>query len=155
MNEKQLYPDVNENELDLYDDNDDLDSAESDFSSAGKSYTQHLREEKYAKELLKMRIIKRKYFKSNDPAFVTWTEKNQIQSLHKADNVEWTPERLSESFPALPETINKILKAKWLPKSVDSVIKHDQSVIENWKKFKSGNLAVDPTLENHLKKFEN
>lgn len=43
MNEKQLYPDVNENELDLYDDNDDLDSAESDFSSAGKSYTQHLR----------------------------------------------------------------------------------------------------------------
>ncbi|KAK0172948.1 hypothetical protein PV328_006207 [Microctonus aethiopoides] len=155
MNEKQLYPDVNENELDLYDDNDDLDSAESDFSSAGKSYTQHLREEKYAKELLKMRIIKRKYFKSNDPAFVTWTEKNQIQSLHKADNVEWTPERLSESFPALPETINKILKAKWLPKSVDSVIKHDQSVVENWKKFKSGNLAVDPTLENHLKKFEN
>lgn len=100
-------------------------------------------------------MVKRKYFKSNDPAFVTWTEKQQIQSLHKADNVEWTPERLSESFPALPETINKILRAKWSPKSIDSVIKHDQSVIENWKKFKAGNLAVDPTLENHLKKFQN
>ncbi|KAK0167969.1 hypothetical protein PV327_001815 [Microctonus hyperodae] len=155
INEKKLYPDVNENELDLYDDNDDLDSAESDFSSAGKSYNQHLREEKYAKELLKMRIVKRKYFNSNDPAFITWTEKQQIQSLHNADNVEWSPERLSESFPALPETINKILKAKWSPKSVEAVIRHDQSVIENWKKFKTGNLAVNPILENHLKKFEN
>lgn len=107
-----------------------------------------------ANEKLKMRIVARKYFQEMQPNFLTYVEKEQIRNLHKSDPVEYTPEKLSESFPSLPQTIRKILKSKWTPSSADRVIKHDESVIENWKKLKRGELPLEPRLREHLRKFK-
>lgn len=88
------------------------------------------------------------------PSFLTYTEKDQIKKLHDSDPEEWTPEKLSESFPALPETIRSVLRSRWIPKSVERIISYDTKVIENWKDFKKGKLAVDPDLNQHLMKFK-
>ena len=104
---------------------------------------------------MRQRITRSKYFKDEQPRFITYVEKDQIQNLHESNPKEWTPEKLSESFPALPETIRKILKSKWVPKSVDAVINYDKQAIENWKDFKTGKLVVDPVLNEHLTKFKN
>lgn len=85
---------------------------------------------------------------------MTFTEKIEIQKLHKKDPNYWSPQRLSESFPATPEIIQKVLKAKWMPRTVEKVQKYDQAVIENWKLFKSGQIAVGPVLEQYLEKFQ-
>lgn len=82
-------------------------------------------------------------------------EKEQIRYLNSTDPVEYTPEKLSESFPSLPHTIRKVIKAKWKPKTADRVIKHDQQVIDNWKKFKRGELPLEPRLREHLERFKN
>nr|XP_031849242.1 uncharacterized protein LOC116434729 [Nomia melanderi]XP_031849244.1 uncharacterized protein LOC116434729 [Nomia melanderi]XP_031849245.1 uncharacterized protein LOC116434729 [Nomia melanderi] len=134
---------------------DDMDAYESDFMNVGKSYTMHQREMKKSKERLKQRIVKSKYFKEEEPRFLTFTEKDQIQKLHASNPEEWTPERLSESFPALPEAIRRVLRSKWTPKSVDKIIKYDSVVIENWKNLKTGKLVVNPMLHEHLMKFKN
>lgn len=103
---------------------------------------------------MKRRIVRGKYFKEVEPNFLTYVEKDQIRKLHREDPDEWTPERLSESFPALPHTIRKILKAKWEPKSVERILAYDNKVVKNWKQFKTGQLPVDPILEEHLMKFK-
>ncbi|XP_076670494.1 uncharacterized protein LOC143369908 [Andrena cerasifolii] len=136
-------------------DRDDIDEFESDFMNVHVSHKLHEREMERSKESLRQRITRSKYFKDQQPRFITYVEKDQIQNLHKSDPKEWTPEKLSESFPALPETIRKILKSKWVPKSVDTVINYDKLAIENWKNFKTGKLVVDPALDKHLMKFKN
>nr|XP_033342396.1 uncharacterized protein LOC117229755 [Megalopta genalis] len=132
----------------------DLDAYTSDFMDVGKSHTMHQRELQMSKEKLKQRIVKRKYFKEVEPKFLTFMEKDQIRKLHQSDPMEWTPEKLSMSFPALPETIRSVLKAKWIPKSLDSIIKYDTGVVKNWKNFKTGKLVVNPVLREHLMKFK-
>ncbi|XP_011313780.1 uncharacterized protein [Fopius arisanus] len=154
MSEKQLYPDVDNYEEPDEDNFDDVEQNESDFTGADRTYKEYMSEKYHEKEKLKVRIIARKYFKSDDPNFITWSEKMQIKSLHEKDPVEWSPERLSESFPALPDTIRRILRAKWLPRNVNIVLKYDQKVIDNWSRFRSGNIAVSPKLEAHLKNFK-
>ncbi|XP_053981522.1 uncharacterized protein LOC128877905 [Hylaeus volcanicus] len=132
---------------------DDLDEGESDFMNVGKSYDMHQREMEKKKEIMKASIVKKKYFKNIQPNFLTFVERDQIQKLHKSDPEEWTPEKLSKSFPALPESIRKILISKFVPKSVEEAIKYDTRVVENWKMFKTGKLVVDPDLNDHLMKF--
>lgn len=114
----------------------------------------YFREMKVEGDKLKMRIVRSKYFKSEEPNFLTWSEKEQIRSLHEKDQVEWTPARLSESFPALPETIQKILRSKFKPDNVEIIHKYDANVVENWKKFKTGQFALNPLLVEHLNKFK-
>ncbi|KZC14456.1 Neugrin [Dufourea novaeangliae] len=135
--------------------NDDTDVCESDFMNVGESYTIHEREIRKNKEILKKRIVRSKYFKEVEPKFLTFTEQDQIRKLHETNPKEWTPEKLSESFPALAGTIQKVLKANWVPKSVDRIIQYDSKVIENWKDFKAGRLVLNPILQNHLTKFRN
>lgn len=106
------------------------------------------------KERLKQKIVARKYFKETEPRFLTFAEKELIHTLYESNPQEWPIERLSESFPALPETIQKILRAKWSPRSVESVIRYDNIVIENWKKFHMGKLPLNPILSQHLTKFK-
>ncbi|XP_076290963.1 uncharacterized protein LOC143214154 [Lasioglossum baleicum] len=146
--------------LDLLDepeeiDYEDVDAYTSDFMNIAESHKMHGREIEKSKEKLKQRIVKSKYFKEMKPKFLTFMEKDQIQKLHESDPVEWTPETLSKSFPALPETIRSVLKAKWTPKSIDRIIKFDTEVVNNWKNFKSGRLVVNPILHEHLMKFKN
>jgi len=106
------------------------------------------------KERLKQQITVQKYFKEKEPRFLTFAETELIRKLYESNPEEWTRERLSESFPALPHTIQKILHSKWLPKSVEKVMRYDNVAVENWKKFKTGKLAVDPILNKHLMKFK-
>ncbi|XP_032681389.1 uncharacterized protein LOC116848910 isoform X2 [Odontomachus brunneus] len=106
------------------------------------------------KKRLKRQIVAKKYFKENDPRFITYEEKEKIRMLHESEPEQWPIERLSESFPALPEAIQKILDSKWSPKSVENILRYDDTAIENWKKFRKGKLAVSPILHKHLMKFK-
>ncbi|XP_046621235.1 uncharacterized protein LOC124305660 [Neodiprion virginianus] len=133
----------------------DLEDAEPDFSQAHKSYSMHKQEMAEAKEKLKLRIVARKYFKEHEPNLLTYIEKQQIRHLHESDSLVYTPEKLSESFPALPHTIRKIIKVRWHARNADRVLKHDQQVINNWQKFKRGELPLEPRIRQHLEKFKN
>lgn len=106
------------------------------------------------KERLKQQIVIQKYFKEKEPRFLTFAEKELIRKLHKFNPDEWTIEKLSESFPALPETIQKILRSNWSPKSVEKVMAYDNVVIKNWEKFRAGKLPLNPKLSEHLMKFK-
>lgn len=132
----------------------DISQFESDLMEVGKSFEYHQRDMIHAKERLKQQIVASKYFKQQEPSFLTFIEKHQIQKLHKSDPEEWTVQRLSESFPALPESIRKVLKSKWIPDSVETVVRYDNNVIQNWEKFRSGNLVVSDALRDHLMKFK-
>lgn len=132
----------------------EMEDVEPDFAEAHQSYDSYKKELTKNKDLLKLRIVARKYFKEVEPSLLTYVEKEQIRYLHESDPLVYTPEQLSQSFPALPHTVRKILKAKWTPKSADRVLKHDQLVIENWKKFKRGELPLEPRLREHVKKFQ-
>lgn len=83
----------------------DVEELESDFMKLGDVHRQHEKEVKYSKEKEKYWIIRQKYFKENKVNFLTWSDKEQIRYLHETNPGEWTIHRLSEGFPALPETI--------------------------------------------------
>jgi len=106
------------------------------------------------KEHLKQQIVAQKSFKEKQPRFLTFAEKKLIQKLHTFNPEEWTVEKLSESFPALPETIQKILRTKWSPKSVEKIVEYDNVVKRNWEKFRAGKLPLNPILNEHLMKFK-
>lgn len=112
------------------------------------------REMKIKKERLKQQIVIQKYFKEKQPRFLTFAEKELIYKLHQFNPDEWTVERLSESFPALPESIQKIVRTKWSPKSEKKVVEYDNVAIRNWQKFRKGELPLDPMLSEHLMKFK-
>lgn len=84
----------------------DFDEYETDFMDVHKSHKEHVEEMKAQHEQLKYHITKQKYFKEKYPNFLTWHDKEQIKYLHSSDPEEWTIEKLSEGFPALPEVIS-------------------------------------------------
>ncbi|KAK9744479.1 Neugrin [Popillia japonica] len=138
----------------------DLDSLESDFMQAGNVYNEHAEQvaklkeqEKILIEQEKILIVKQKYFKEKYPNFLTWNDKEQIRYLHKTNPDEWTIEKLSDGFPALPETIKKIIKASWTKTSSTKIMNHDNSVKRNWEMFKKDQLDLPVVLTNHLQKF--
>lgn len=151
----KLVQQIEERNVDLEDvEADDISEFESDFADMGMSYKEYKREMMQAKETLKGRIVASKYFKQVEPSFLTFIEKDQIRKLHKNDPEEWTIERLSESFPALPSAIKKILKSRWVPSEVETVLKYDNSVKQNWANFRAGKLVVSDALRQHLMKFK-
>lgn len=91
---------------------DNLEELEADFFDLSKSHKQHEREVEASRELHKYHIVKQKYFKEKLPNFLTWADKQQIQYLHSSNPEEWTVERLSEGFPALPDIISVRYKYK-------------------------------------------
>ncbi|XP_020289861.1 uncharacterized protein LOC109857695 [Pseudomyrmex gracilis] len=145
----------NESEINIEDlTADDTSELEPDFMNVGESHKAHERETQRQKEILKQQIVKQKYFQEKEPRFLTYAEKQLICKLHEHKPEEWTIEKLSQSFPALPETIKKILSSKWSPKSIKRVIEYDNVAVENWKKFHLGQLALSSELSDHLKKFK-
>ncbi|XP_047354269.1 uncharacterized protein LOC124950882 [Vespa velutina] len=142
---------VNLEELDFH----DLDEFEAEFMNADKFHKNYEREVIKNRIKLKNQIVATKYFKKDkDPNFLTSVEKDQILKLHQSNPEEWTVEMLSKSFPALPNTIKKILKSNWSYKSVERILQYDATVINNWKLFKTGKLSVSPVLREHLAKFK-
>lgn len=97
-----------EKDLDLDFDEATFDDMETDFMDISKTHKEHVKEFDNMKERLKYQIIKQKYFKEKYPNFLTWNDKQQIKYLYKTNSEEWTIDRLSESFPALPEVIEVI-----------------------------------------------
>ncbi|KRT85462.1 hypothetical protein AMK59_194, partial [Oryctes borbonicus] len=132
---------------------DDLQSLESDFMNVGSTYNEHLQQIGTLKEQEKRLIVKHKYFKQVYPNFLTWDDKKHIQYLHKTNPDEWTIEKLSDGFPALPVTIKKIVKATWTKTNQLKIKNHDNSVRKNWEMLKNGQLNLPPILTKHLHKF--
>lgn len=128
---------------------------ESDFMNVGKAHKQFEQEEKRFKQRVSTMIVGQKYFKERGINFLTWSEKEQIRMLNQEHPEEWPADRLSQSFPADPFTISKIIKNKWQPRDEKRIQKHDESVRKSWQKFKAGELddQVEPLLAEHLKKF--
>ncbi|EEZ98913.1 uncharacterized protein LOC659761 [Tribolium castaneum] len=143
-------------QLDESEEIDDFDDFETDFMEVHKSHKQHLREAEVEREKMKYHIVKQRYFKEKFPNFLTWHDKEQIRYLYRTDPNEWTIERLSESFPALPEVIKKIIKSNWDKPSQNKITNHDTAVQNNWKLFKNGKMGDLPAdLAQHLNKFTN
>lgn len=129
---------------------------ESDLMDVHKSHKQHLNENIKFKEKVELWRTKQQHFNVKNPNFLTYIEKEQIKLLHDRDPEEWSPEKLSESFPATSEIIVKICKAKWIAASEDRIKKHDEQVFNNWNSLKSGNLPIfDKDLKDHITKFVN
>lgn len=128
---------------------------ESDFMNVGKAHKQFEQEEKRYKQKLSTMIVGQKYFKERGINFLTWSEKEQIRTLSQQHPDEWTADRLSESFPADPFAISKIIRNKWQPRDEKRIQKHDEAVRKAWQKFKNGQLddQVEPLLAEHLQKF--
>lgn len=134
----------------------DIEELESDFMNVHQSHKEHERQMEKWKEKEKYLIVKRKYFKETFPNFLTWHDKEQIKYLHNDDPEDWTIEKLSESFPALPEIIGKVVRGKWTKKNQAKIAAHDRVVIEHWSDFKHGKLNNLPEeLKEHLQKFTN
>lgn len=93
----------------LLDNDVDFDEMESDFFGAHRSYDDHVVEMEKMLEKDQHYLVKHKYFKQEkQPSFLTWNDVEQIRYLHQKNPEEWTIERLSDSFPALPGVIHVI-----------------------------------------------
>lgn len=87
------------------DDDMDFDDWETDFSNVHNTHREHVAAIEAELENEKFLIVKQKYFKQNNLNFLTWHDKEQIKYLHDSDPEEWTIEKLSEGFPALPAVV--------------------------------------------------
>lgn len=134
-------------------DPDTMESLEPDFMNVHEAHKQFENEEQKFRQTVPQWIVGRKYFKEKTTNFLFWAEKEQIRNLHEKDSREWTAEKLSESFPADPTTIRKLIRNKWHPANEMRVYNHDEAVLKNWQNYKKGELEVDPLLDEHLKKF--
>lgn len=83
----------------------EFDDLESDFMNVHKTYKEHVVETAAGLEKEKFHIVRQKYFKEKQLNFLTWHDKEQIRYLYTSDPEEWTVEKLSEGFPALPDVI--------------------------------------------------
>ncbi|XP_046400516.1 uncharacterized protein LOC124166852 isoform X2 [Ischnura elegans] len=132
----------------------DLEDLESDFMEVDKMHEEYEREKRVAADKLAYEITKKKHFKPPKlPNLLMWTEKEQIRHLHQLDSIEWSPEKLSENFPATPEIIKKLLKSRWKPKSESDITHHDRSVQRNWSALMKGKYNLDPELKRHFLSF--
>lgn len=99
-------------------------------------------------------MMKNKYFKEKHYNFLTWAEKKEIRGLHAEDPETWSIERLADSFPASVSTIAKVASAKWCPKYVEHIKRHDAAVKRTWAAFQNNNIGyLDAEFTEHLKKF--
>ncbi|XP_043288893.1 uncharacterized protein [Venturia canescens] len=155
LGEKLMPESVPQNANVINDEEYDFDSYESNFAIIGEFHKIHEKEIAIQKKKIYTHITKQKYFKNKEPILLTWEEMKQIRLLHSEDPNKWSLDRLSESFPASRETITKILRSKWLPKSVEAIRNHDVQVLNNWKLLKVEKLAVNSKLHKHLMKFRN
>ncbi|XP_017079981.2 neugrin [Drosophila eugracilis] len=136
--------------------NEDYADLESDFMGVQKTHRQYEKEQQQQRDRIRQFMIKHKYFRDSKlPNLLLHAEKEQMRLLHGRDPEEWNVERLAESFPATPEIVQKILRAKWRPRSVQRIRSHDETVIQNWKLLKAGkgDFNIPHALLQHLQKF--
>ncbi|XP_023019021.1 uncharacterized protein [Leptinotarsa decemlineata] len=133
----------------------DFEGLESDFMSVHQTHRAHVEEMERMEEQKKYFIVRQKYFNEKKMNFLTWHDKEQMKYLYATDPEKWTIEKLSESFPALPDTVIKIVEANF-KKSESKIANHDAAVQRNWESFKKGEFPDLPKdLVEHLNKFSN
>ncbi|KAH8284033.1 hypothetical protein KR054_007935 [Drosophila jambulina] len=137
--------------------NEDYADLESDFMEVQKTHRQHEQELQRHRDRIRQFMIKHKYFRDAKlPNLLLHAEKEQMRLLHERDPEEWSVERLAGSFPATPDIVQKVLRAKWRPRSVQRIRSHDETVVRNWQQLKAeGNkdFKLPPALFQHLQKF--
>ena len=102
----------NPNELSREEDFDD----EVNVMKFDKMYDETLNTKQEIKELVKMKIIKQKYFKdSAEEKTLSWSDKEHIRFLHNSDPDQWTFEMIAEHFRIEPHVAKAIATAKWIP----------------------------------------
>jgi len=107
--------------------------------------------EDYKRILTTRKIIKKKVFPTKqNPLLLTWMEKEMIKYLHKKDPIEWSIERLSESFPATTSVIVKVLKSRTVYEP-EKIRKYNDEVTTNWKLLSKGQIQLDADYEKHLR----
>ncbi|XP_034486850.1 neugrin [Drosophila innubila] len=128
---------------------------EADFMSVNRTHRQHEAESKQSRDRVRQFMIKHKYFRDAKlPNLLLYAEKEQMRLLHERDADEWTIERLAESFPATPDIVQKVLRSKWRPQSVERIRSHDASVMRNWTQLQAGKFSdISPEMLQHLQKF--
>ncbi|EDV93536.1 neugrin [Drosophila grimshawi] len=128
---------------------------EADFMSAHRTHQQHEAQQQQQRDRVRQFMIKHKYFRNAKlPNLLLYAEKEQMRLLHERDADEWSVERLAESFPATADIVQKVLRSRWRPQSVERIRNHDASVMRNWTQLRAGKCAdVPPELMQHLQKF--
>ncbi|EDW38274.1 GL12504 [Drosophila persimilis] len=129
---------------------------ESDFMDVQKTHRQHEAQQQAHRDRVRQLMIKHKYFRDVKlPNLLLHAEKEQMRLLHERRPDEWTIERLAESFPATPEIVQKVLRAKWRPRNVTRIRAHDESVMKNWQQLRQGKceVAIPSAFLQHLEKF--
>jgi len=108
-------------------------------------------DEEHLQHLAKRKMIQKKMFpKPPNPNLLTWMEKEMIRYLHKKDPVEWSKQRLADSFPATPGVIHQVLKARTCYEK-EVIEKYNKEVVQNWKLLSKGQLELEPRYEEHLR----
>lgn len=115
----------------------------------------NFRETKQQQEKVAQKTVEHKYFKEIEKNFLTYTERLQIKKLHDQDPEEWTPEVLSLSFPALPSSIERLVKSRWGARKPETIIRYERNVMKNWDDYRAGDCEISNDLKEHLKKFAN
>jgi hypothetical protein len=88
---------------------------------------------------VKSKIIKRKYFKEpQETNLLTWEAKEQIRFLVEEYPDEWGIDQIVESFPITRNGVIRLLKSKFVPKTMEELVRHDKAVRKNWKLLKGG-----------------
>uniref|UniRef100_A0A069DTH8 Uncharacterized protein n=1 Tax=Panstrongylus megistus TaxID=65343 RepID=A0A069DTH8_9HEMI len=131
-----------------------LDNLEEDIYNSKDLRTSHAREVKKLQSKILLKQIERKHFTTQKlPNMLLWTEKEQIRLLSQSDPDLWTPEKLSECFPATSDIIIKLLKSQWKPANNERIKTHDKRVSANWAAFEMGKLNLPDYISRHLKFF--
>ncbi|XP_034664997.1 uncharacterized protein LOC117899233 [Drosophila subobscura] len=134
----------------------DYGDMESDFMDVQKTHRQHEAQQQAQRDRVRQFMIKHKYFRDVKlPNLLLHAEKEQMRLLHEQRPDEWSIERLAESFPATPEIVQKVLRAKWRPRNVPRIRAHDESVMRNWQQLRQGkcDVAIPSAFLQHLEKF--
>ncbi|GLH16587.1 Uncharacterized protein GBIM_20824 [Gryllus bimaculatus] len=132
----------------------ELENSESDFMNVHLTQHEQEREMQKIQNKVRTKILEKKYFnKEVEPAMLTWEEREQIYQLHKLNPDKWNVHTLSESFPASQSAIEKILRAKWRPASVNRINQYNKSVERNWKLLSEGKLNISEETRAHLSRF--
>ena len=120
-----------EKELDIYARN------ENDYHES------NIQDDMRRRKRIKLAIIKKKINQiengldanRNFNNLLTWDAKEQIKYLNLNEPEVWTVEKICDTFPITEESCKKLLKSKWSPKTLDELCRHDEFVLENWKRL--------------------
>ena len=108
---------ANHNEFEREEDFDD----EVNVINFDKMYDKTQSKKQEIKELVKMKMVKQKYFKDSvEEKTLSWSDKEHIRFLHNSDPQQWTFEMIAEHFRIEPHVAKAIATAKWIPKKPKS-----------------------------------